>query len=626
MVNQASGAALLVVAVDPPLNLTIPGNRSMPNNKQVAAFFPLFSLAILTGCSDREVPVATAPDHARASISGPGIAPEYVPVNSHLADSVLPIGHVNSAQSTGVDQAGPEGPTESLSRENGGLTYTHLGPGHFGAAISPVYADGRRVIWSNGAERISKLDYDTLAVIDEFFLEDSSVYKNNGGPVTAGQADDIFGLLDFLPKLGMTGLATVAATIPLAREYYGGGLAGVYYLLSSENVLYVGGKDAILAYADADPSDPDSPIILRAEWARPAKVTGGFNSMNMTYDGWIVSITDDGWVVLISRDFSEYHTLQLTGAEIAPAWNRRMLDEGRRQGAATWVRNGPAIDEQGNIFVPSLEHMHKIVWDGRTLSRDLADGAWVEPYSNKGRISATFDDVIDPVSGKPFTFENVNVGSGATASLMGFGNEDRFVVITDGDEVMNMVLFWRDAIPEDWQPLENAPSRRIAGMQRADIGQDDATEVETEQSVVVGGYGAFVVNNAPASKPIARIPNGAYVGLAGHHPDFTPHGVQKFEWDPGTRRLQEAWVNTAVSSVNSVPIVSNGANKVYTVGARDGEWALEALDWSTGESDFHYLTGSSRFNTQFSGVLMDQEGRIFHTTIHGIVRYERLPQ
>jgi len=116
------------------------------------------------------------------------------------------------------------------------------------------------------------------------------------------------------------------------------------------------------------------------------------------------------------------------------------------------------------------------------------------------------------------------------------------------------------------------------------------------------------------------------VGLAGHHPDYTPHGVQKFEWDPQAQALREAWVNSEVSSVNSVPIISNGSNMVYTVGARDGKWSMEGLDWTTGESAFHFITGSSRYNTQFSGVLMDQEGRLMHTTIHGIVRYERLPR
>jgi hypothetical protein len=270
--------------------------------------------------------------------------------------------------------------------------------------------------------------------------------------------------------------------------------------------------------------------------------------------------------------------------------------------------------------------MHKIVWDGEKLSQDPADGAWIERYSNKGDINVTFDNITDPSTGKPFIFENVNVGSGATASLMGFDDEDQFVVITDGDEVMNMVLFWRKEIPENWKKLPNAPNRRIAGMLRADIGQDDKEAVQTEQSVVVGGYGAFVVNNAPASKPLEGAPDGAYVGLAGHHPDFTPHGVQKFEWDAQAQALKEAWVNSEVSSVNSVPLVSNGSNMVYTVGAREGKWTMEALDWSTGESVFHYVTDSIRYNTQYSGVLMDQEGRIMHTTIWGIVRYEGLPQ
>ena len=586
------------------------------------------SAVFLTGCdsgAETQGQQQAARPSSKASFKLDS-GPNYVPTNPYLADSVAPIGHINSGQSTGMKHAGPAGPSEELSIENGGLTYTHLGPGHFGFAISPPYPNGKRVVWSNGADRISKLDYDTLEVIDEFFLENSPVYLAAEGPVTAEQADSEFNRLDFLPKWRWTGLATMFTTVPLVKKYLGGGLAGVYYLLSSDNTLYVGGKESILAYADVEPGDQQSSITLKQEWVKPAHITGGFNSMNITYDGWICGATDDGWLVMVKRDFSEYRALQLTGAEVAPAWNQRMLDDGQRQGAATWVRNAPAIDKDGNIFIPSLQHMHKVTWDGENLSKDPADGAWVEPYSNKGSISVAFEDIIDPSTGKPFSFENVNVGSGSTASLMGHGREDQFVVITDGDKLMNMVLFWRNDIPEDWQQLENAPSRRIAGMLPANIGRLDTEEVQTEQSVVVGGYGAFVVNNAPASKPLSQAPDGAYIGLAGHHPDFTPHGVQKFEWDPQARALKEDWVNTEVSSVNAVPIVSNGANKVYTVGARDGRWTMEALDWDTGASSFHFTTGSSRFNTQFSGVMMDQEGRIMHTTVHGIVRYERPPK
>ena len=595
----------------------------MNNIGKYIFFFMALSVVSLTACEgpgDGKIVVSqTAIQTSTVVTSG------YALRNPYLADSVAPIGHINSAQSTGVSHAGPSGPSEALSIENGGLTYTHLGPAHFGYAISPEYANGKRVIWSNGGDRISKLDYDSLQVIDEFFLEDSPANEASEGAITSEQADADIRWLDLLPKWPYTGLGTLFTSVPMVKKYLGAGLAGVYYLASSDNVLYVGGKNSILAYADADPQDPQSRIVLKNEWVKPPEITGGFNSMNMTYDGWLVSITDDGWVVLISRDFSEYQTMQLTGAEVAPAWNQKMLDMGRRQGAATWIRNGPAIDEYGNIFVPSLQHMHKIIWNGEKLSRDEADGAWVVPYSNDGEINVTLEDVLDPDTGKPYTFVNVNSGTGSTASLMGFGNEDKFVVITDGDEVMNMVLFWREDIPDDWQQIDGAPSRRIAGMLRADIGRDDAEAVQTEQSVVVSGYGAMVVNNAPASVPLKQVPAGAYIGLAGHHPDFTPYGIQKFAWDPAARELREAWVNKEISSANSVPIVSAAANKVYTVGAREGKWTLEALDWTSGQSAFYYETGSSRFNTLFSGVMLDQEGRAMHTTFHGIVRYERPP-
>ena len=595
----------------------------MNNIGKYIFFFMALSVVSLTACEgpgDGKIVVSqTAIQTSTVVTSG------YALRNPYLADSVAPIGHINSAQSTGVSHAGPSGPSEALSIENGGLTYTHLGPAHFGYAISPEYANGKRVIWSNGGDRISKLDYDSLQVIDEFFLEDSPANEASEGAITSEQADADIRWLDLLPKWPYSGLGTLFTSVPMVKKYLGAGLAGVYYLASSDNVLYVGGKNSILAYADADPQDPQSRIVLKNEWVKPPEITGGFNSMNMTYDGWLVSITDDGWVVLISRDFSEYQTMQLTGAEVAPAWNQKMLDMGRRQGAATWIRNGPAIDEYGNIFVPSLQHMHKIIWNGEKLSRDEADGAWVVPYSNDGEINVTLEDVLDPDTGKPYTFVNVNSGTGSTASLMGFGNEDKFVVITDGDEVMNMVLFWREDIPDDWQQIDGAPSRRIAGMLRADIGRDDAEAVQTEQSVVVSGYGAMVVNNAPASVPLKQVPAGAYIGLAGHHPDFTPYGIQKFAWDPAARELREAWVNKEISSANSVPIVSAAANKVYTVGAREGKWTLEALDWTSGQSAFYYETGSSRFNTLFSGVMLDQEGRAMHTTFHGIVRYERPP-
>ena len=604
----------------------------MKQNSCLGVVFTFLAAFTFSACAVKEQETITQSETdpltvaESMKIDNETLIPAYVPANPYLANTVVPIGHVNSAQSTGMGHAGTRGPSEILSEENGGLTYTHLGPGHYGFAISDPYPNGKRVIWSNGGERISKLDYETLAVIDEYFIESSSSYKKNGGPVSADQADEEFVMLDSLPKDPGTGMEIVQAALPITKRYYGAGMAGVYYLLSSENVLYVGGKDSILAYADKDPSDPGSEIFLKGEWKKPREVEGSFISMNMTYDGWLVSLSDDGWVVVTNRDFSKSHLLQLTGAEVGPAWNKAMLDRGYSAGSAAWVRNGAAIDQDGGIYIPTLQHMHKIIWDGNTISKNPYDGAWVEPYSNKGDISVKLEDVIDPSTGEPVQFDGVNIGSGSTASLMGFGDEDQFVVITDGDKVMNMVLFWRNDVPVDWQQLENAPSRRIAGMLRADIGQSNTEAVQSDQSVVVGGYGALVVNNAPASHPVPEIPEQFYVGIPGSHPDFTPHGVQKFEWDPLARRLETAWVNSEVSSANCVPVVANGSNMVYTVGGGDRGWALQGIDWTTGELVFSFDVGSARYNTQYSGVLLDQEGRIMHTTIQGIVRYERFPE
>ena len=108
-----------------------------------------------------------------------------------------------------------------------------------------------------------------------------------------------------------------------------------------------------------------------------------------------------------------------------------------------------------------------------------SDGAWSAQYRNES-----------------------GYGSGTTPSLMGDDPEkDRFVVIGDGDDVVNITLFWRDLIPDDWKTLPNAPSRRIAGLGPAHMGDPAKKSIQTEQSITVAGYGAMTVNNEPSSLP-----------------------------------------------------------------------------------------------------------------------------
>ncbi len=319
----------------------------------------LVALVIAAGCSDSSDTATSTqePGHSSTGAQRP-------PVNPFLAASAVPIGHGDSAQSDWSTITGPTGPTLELSAAD--LTYQHLGAAHFGIAISPEYPDGRRVIWSNGGDRISKLDYDTFEVLAELEVGD-------GGLLSTETADAEIEALDETQGAEM---ATIG--LAMATEYLVG-LSDIYYILDSDNTLFVGGSERIAAYRDTDPSDPASPVELRDEWDSPPEITGEFVGANITFDGRIAMITNEGWLVLVDRDFATYDAIQLVGAEDAPAHNQAMADAGFRPGAADWVRNSLAIDEDGGIYAASADHMHRVVWDGETLSTDPADGAWTEP-------------------------------------------------------------------------------------------------------------------------------------------------------------------------------------------------------------------------------------------------------
>jgi hypothetical protein len=59
---------------------------------------------------------------------------------------------------------------------------------------------------------------------------------------------------------------------------------------------------------------------------------------------------------------------------------------------------------------------------------------------------------------------------------------------------------------------------------------------------------------------------------------------------------------------------------VYTVGVRDGDWTLEALRLDSGALFAEYPLGGARFNTMFSGIYIDPEGRAIYGGMFGPVR------
>jgi hypothetical protein len=498
--------------------------------------------------------------------------------NPYLANSSYPLGHGDSGQQDALLVPGPSNPGPAI--DPGEIQYAPVGPAHFGAYTSSPYPDGRRVIWSNGLDRIVKVDFDTFEVLATHWVEGARRW-------TEAEADASIERLDTSNE-GLIAIVQAFRDASKLRD-----LSSVYTVLDVDNTYYIADKSGVItAYADSDPSDPASAIVEKAVFEMPPGVTGLTVGMNMTFDGWLIVPTEHGYVVAISRDLKQHRVIRLRHSEGAENKTTRPTGYG-------WVRNGVAIDRSGGLYVASQEHMHKLIWTGDQLSTEAGEGAWTSPYRN-----------------------GWGHGTGATPSLMGFGEEDRFVVITDGEPLMNVVLFWRDDIPKDWVPLPNAPDHRIAGMLPADMGDPDLREIQSEQSVVVAGYGALVVNNVGRNPPW-YLPDRAsmlLISFLGSAPRYQPYGVQKFEWDPSRRLLRQAWVNLTVSSPSCVPVVSYPSDRVYLIGARENRWTLEALEWSDGRSAFHTIIGGQRYNPLFSGTEIDERSRIHYGTPWGRVR------
>ena len=506
-------------------------------------------------------------------------AADLAPRNPYLADSIYPLPHGDPAQQDALDVAGPIDVSRALQPEE--IEYVHTGPAVFGAFSSGRYPDGKRVYWVNSLDRIVKLDYDTHRPLATTMIEGVPVW-------TEQMADD--SIADFDDN--NTGLLAIVTAFTEAQKLRD--LASVYTLVDNNNEYYIAYKAGYIeVYGDAVADDRTSAIELKRTFHYPEELNNqAAMGLNMTYDGWVVTVTEHGKLLAVKPDFSEYRLGDLQHNEGA-------AEKATKPTGYGWVRNAPAIDASGGIYIASQEYMHKVVWTGDGFSTSEADGAWAVPYDNSW-----------------------GHGTGATPSLVGFGDKaDRLVVITDGSVAMNLNYFWRDEIPSDFEGIAGKP-RRLAGIAPVTLGNPGIAEIQSEQSVVVYGYGALVVNNVPRNRPwyLPKQAETLLVSYLGSSPEYQPFGVEKFEWDPASNTVKSAWVNTEISSPSTVPVVSKPNNTVYLIGARDNQWTLEALDWASGESRFHYVIGGQRYNVIFAGTLLDDDGRIHYGGPWGRVR------
>ncbi len=427
------------------------------------------------------------------------------------------------------------------------------------------YADGGRAAW-----------FSTVATPDGRY-----VYKVDVG---TGQVISGFGFFDDpqMPSFG--------------------GVSGAYNVLDRDNHLVVGRGRSIDVYGDAVPGDRFSKIALLKHFAFPdAALCGPDDTLvgiTMLFDGRIAFASQLGVVGTLPREPERMRAQDLVTTSIngdrctGASADDRSLDQ---------VSNSIAADEHGGIYVVTSQAIYRYDWDGTRVTL-----GWRAAYAAGGTSSSV----------------RIGDGSGSTPTLMGTGpGQDRFVVITDGQRLVHLDLFWRDEIPADWKGLPGK-DRRLACEVPVTFGDANATESQNEQSVLVRGYGAVVPNNQlrddSAFASLSGNPRQLAAALAGGDRNNAPHGLERIDWDPKTRTCRTRWANREVSLPNGIPSMSTASGLIYGIGQRDGTWGLEGIDFDTGVSRLRVdTTSGAEQNSAYAATTVGPNGTIWTGNIGG---------
>jgi hypothetical protein len=514
--------------------------------------------------------------------------------NPYLASPLYAITHFDSSQSDSTPY-GP--PRNDFTVDTASKPICYGGP----VTIITLASTSRDYMWAVGTDRVSYVykgggQWSRVAKYEA--LADAT------GNVFPPIPDDNFRIFGESTAVGMDTTSMDTYLKSLFGDNYGKRFGnGAYSLVDRDNVLYACYGSTLYGFTLSDPNKPSAGIVVRYKIedviaaiqgndpAPPAsaRLTG----LSMTYDGHIV-VTFTNGVAVIDRD------LNITSKSFY-----RFAD-------TEYVTNSIAVDVKNGIYVASCNTnggnfgvMRKLVWTGTTLSDNESDGAWSSPYDTSG-------SELPPI----IKWGN---GTGATPTLMGFGADpDKLVVITDGAKQMKLVAFWRDAIPERFVRIPDTASRRIAGQIKVTCGFSPVPEwIQSEQSVVVYKYGAFVVNNIPqtVSPEIQGVNKILQVSLMG--PAYpSAYGVERFQWNASLHKWSSVWVQSEVSSTSMIPVHSKSGSMALINGYRpEYGWEVVGLDWNTGSIVHHTIFGDKNFGNGAYAILqyLDNQDLLFNS-------------
>jgi hypothetical protein len=390
----------------------------------------------------------------------------------------------------------------------------------------------------------------------------------------------------------------------LVRQLLGKGsilINGLYTVADRDDVVYVNSGTQINAIGLKDAANPaaglelkrtlDTTKVFKARSLPGSPPFVNLIGMSMTYDGQLVIGAMNG-IAVIDRGFAR------------PAVVHEIEEEQA-------ISNSFSVDEKNGIYVASGSLrprgdgiLRRLQWTGSAISTAEADGAWASPY----------DGGDFPTSVK------FGTGTGSTPTLMGFGpGDDKLVVLTDGSNRMKIVAFWREQIPPDFKQKPGTKSRRIADQMPITAGLPANTPwVQSEQSVVAHGRGAFVVNNiVPGGHPdkfVDALVNGPI--------DAPPHGMERVEWQPDQRAWRSVWTRGDVASTSMVPVASSASGIVFVNGYSKADgWEVTGMDWANGKTVHRTIMGRSNLGNGAYAILQFAEnGDLLFNSVGGPLR------
>ncbi len=362
---------------------------------------------------------------------------------------------------------------------------------------------------------------------------------------------------------------------------------GNYVLCDRDNNIFVNAGRVLASYSLVDKNDPAKGIKLNGQIDMTPHIFGSYTivGVSMSYDGYLIVASQKGLVTLDRA---------LTGViDSYPFGDDQILT------------NSISNDENGGVYVASNSTvsggkglMRKVICKEGKFSDAEADGAWQAYYDGGPEAPAI----------------KHGYGTGSTPTLMGFGDEeDKLVVITDGAKRMKLVAFWRDEIPAHGKA-------RIAGEYEVSCGLPAATEwIQSEQSVVAGGYDAFVVNNIDAATEVI---SDKVIGVLAIGPLTPgPKGAECVRWNVKEHRWESKWTRPDVSSISMIPSVSVPSEVVFVNGYESDGWTVTGMDWKTGATRQRVSFGTNnRGNGAYAVIQYLSDGSLLFNSVAGPFR------